>query len=661
MTLLQMKTLTTRNNRGIFAKVRNSPLFFLPLLLVGGYVLASFAYTHIMENVSSDNGGRQQVIAAAHNSNSKPENTSLRQASASISSASPEWKLNNPNQVISSVNVVLSNIYLFNSKNTRDYFASTGKNYDLILDQWHYYFQARGVKYMVIHESDLTPNLNPGILILPSAIALGSGERTAIQEFEKKGGSVLATWATGTRNGSGEWLGYEFLHKQFDIKITGEIAAQDNEKFLVVSGIKPVAFTLPTGSRIWLGLDTIDERPLRVAGRANIAGRFMDAVRTPGKENDNAAIVYAELGSSRRVYFAFAENSWRFEQANLYTLLDDVLNWLHRRPGIYLANWPYPFQAAQVVEMDTEQDFSNALNFANMLDSYGLQGTFYALTSVAAQYPDIVRRLEHRHEIAYHGDVHDAFKGQSREMQSKRLDVMQQELRPLLITPSRLRGFRPPYELADQVVETLLFEKGFGHILGNSDGTAAMLPYLSPVSPMDFQKGLVVLPRTQRDDMNFTKDGLGSQEMTKTMIDDFDQALEFGAFGVLSIHSQQFKSDSLVAKSTEQYLSHIKATGNKTWVDSSGNIESWWRDRALFKSRLTGDPSKMLLNITVDKPGLRWNSALVISNPVRGLPPKIRIDKAGKTQPKLVRLDDYRTAIVFNALEPGNYSYYLSY
>lgn len=663
MTQPQMNTLASRKNKGIFTQIRNSPLFFLPLLLVGGYALASFAYTHIMENDEWGNHGRQQVVAAAHSSNlnSGYVESNPVQVSAAISDAPSEWKQDNPHQVISSIKVPFSNTYLLNSKETRDYFTSIGENYDLILNQWHYYFDARGVKYIDIQDADLIADLKSGILILPSTVALSSEERTAIQAYEKKGGSVLATWATGVRNGTGEWVGYGFLQEQFDINVTGEIAAQDNEKFLVVSGDTPVASSLPAGSRIWLGLDKIHEHPLRVSGGDNVAGRFMDAVRTPSIANTNEAIVYTEPGSSRRVYFSFAEKSWRFQQADIYSLLDNVLNWLHRRPDAYLANWPYPYRAAQIIEMDTEQGFPNASKLADMLDSYGLQGTFYCLTSVATIYPDIVERLEHNHEIAYHGDVHDAFKGQPKEIQSKRLDTMQLELQPLVTTPSKLRGFRPPYELGDRVVESLLFEKGFGHILPNSDDTEAMLPYISSASPKNFQNGLIVLPRTQRDDMNFIRNGLSSQDMTMTMNKDFDQAHEYGALGVLSVHSQNFEPDGPIAKPMAEFLAHIKSSGDKTWVAPSGTIESWWRERALFKSKLTGTPSKMLLNITVKKPGVHWSTSLVISNTVRGLHPKIKISKVGKTQPKLIPLDDYRTAIVFNVLEPGNYSYHLSY
>lgn len=654
-----MSTLSIHESQGILSRIRNLPLFYLPLILIGGYALASLSYEFIIQTDFLNRQILQQHEAGLEKAEKAEE---AEQAVVdSANAASPDFISDNPHQAYSAVDIASTNIYLLASKNTSNYFASSGGNYAQILDQWHYYFEDRGIKYAEIHETDLTNGLKPGILILPSTVAFGDKERTALAAFEKRGGSVLATWATGARNDSGKWLGYDFLHEQFNIKVTGQIAQQDKEKFLVVSGETPVSYTLSAGTEIWMGLDKVHEYPLRFSGGEHIAGRLMDAVRTPNITAENEAIVYNETNSSRRVYLGFSENSWVYEQSNMYVLLDDVFNWLKRRPDAYLANWPYPYRAAQILEMDTEQDYPNATNFADMLNSNGISGTFYSLTSVAIKYPDVVRQLELKNEIAYHGDVHDAFQAQSREVQSRRLDEMRRELTPVVKNPAGLRGFRPPYELSDQITESLLYEKGFGHILANSFNTQAMLPFISLSSPKDFRTGLIVLPRTQRDDMNFAKEKLDSPEMTRAMIEDFDQAREFGALGVLSVHSQTFAEGSPVATATAGFLTYIKSSGGKTWVAPSGTIESWWRDRARLKFRLTGEPKKMLLDVTLEEPALRWSSAIVVSNPARGAQPTISAAKAGMPQPQLVALDDYRTAIVFDALRPGHYSYYLSY
>jgi peptidoglycan/xylan/chitin deacetylase (PgdA/CDA1 family) len=620
-------------------KIRNSPLFFLPLLLFVGFILASWINTLIMRN-----------DGWISNSIDQAEYTTASYVKQNYS---------DQQQVLSDVSVTTTPIYLLNSKNTRDYFNSTGGNYDLILDQWHYYFQAQEIKFHDIRDEDLKSSMKPGILVLPSSVALGAQELSAIDDFEHNGGSVLATWATGARNGAGEWVGYNFLSNQFGIKVSDEFPSQENDRFLVVFGDTPVTHTLPAGTRIWLG--KIHEHPLRVSGGNSFAGLFMDAVRTPKPDTANQAIVYTDDGHSRRVYFGFSENSWQFEQQNIYELLNDVFDWLNHRPTAYLASWPTPFRSAQIIEMDTEQGFNNAVKLADILDSSEFKGTFYSLTSVATKYPGVVKNIETHHEIAFHGDVHTAFKGQSEDVQSKRIDAMRQELEPLVSAPSRLTGFRPPYELSDQKTESILFKKGYRHILSNSDGTQSMLPYISAASPNNFQSGLIVLPRTQRDDMNFLKEGGNAAVMTKEMNDDFDQAVKIGALGVLSVHSQNFEVDSPVALSTAELLTHIKSSGNSAWVASSGSIDSWWRERAQIKSSLTGNLHRMLLNITIANGELKQSASIIVLNPVKGVPPTIRATKVSMSLPGLVLLDEYRTAIIINAMSAGDYSYYLSY
>jgi peptidoglycan/xylan/chitin deacetylase (PgdA/CDA1 family) len=643
-----MGALSISENKGFFAQLRNSPFFILPLILIGGYALASLSYTLIMEN---ENLSRRATPSVQH---VEPVADQAR------TDVTPVWKPDNPNQVYSAVRIATPTIYLLNSRKTREFFASSGGDYSLFLDQWHYYFQSRGVKYADIFEAEL-PGLKAGILILPSVVRLDSEDRSAIASFERKGGSVFVTWATGSRDDKGQFAGYGFLRDQFGVSVSGEIAAQDVEKFLVLSGETPVSHTLPAGTRIWLGLDKVREHPLRISGGEYAAGRFLNAVRTPENGVANDSVIYTEQGMSRRVYFAFSESSWQYEHENMYRLLDDTFNWLERRPDAFLANWPYPYRAAQILEMDTEQGYPNATNFASLLNASGLQGTFYSLTSVAVKFPEVVSQLEFKHEIAYHADVHDGFKGQPKEEQSKRMDVMRAQLTPIVKNPDGLRGFRPPYELSDLDTEALLFEKGFGHILANSDNTQSMLPYISLSSHGDFSKVLIVLPRTQRDDMNFAKQGLSGKEMAKVMIDDFNQTGEFGALGVLSVHSQSYETGGAVASATADFVGYIRASGGKTWVAPSGKIEAWWRNRALLKYELTGEPENMQLNVTVGAPGLRWRSAIVILNPVVGAELKIRVYKAGMPEPSVVALDKYRTALVFNTLDAGNFRYHLSY
>ena len=99
-------------------------------------------------------------------------------------------------------------------------------------------------------------------------------ERQAIVDFRARGGSVLATWATGVRGGSGAWLGFGFLERALDTKVVGTTASEKDDNFLMPRGELPVTHSLPAGHRIWT--ERVPEwLPLRLAA-VNPAVHIMD-------------------------------------------------------------------------------------------------------------------------------------------------------------------------------------------------------------------------------------------------------------------------------------------------------------------------------------------------------------------------------------------------
>ncbi|MDD2810387.1 hypothetical protein, partial [Rhodoferax sp.] len=48
---------------------------------------------------------------------------------------------------------------------------------------------------------------------------------------------------------------------------------------------------------------------------------------------------------------------------------------------------------------------------------------------------------------------------------------------------------------------------------------------------------------------------------------------------------------------------------------------------------------------------------LVVMNPQKGVLPTLRSTKVGTVLPQVMRLDDYRAAVIFEQLKPGDYIY----
>lgn len=555
-------------------------------------------------------------------------------------------------------------VVLYTSPTTRAYFAKIGGNYDTLLTPWREYFINR--KHNVIEIGDLSKlrGVERGVLVLPSTVAMGEGDRAEIALFVKRGGSVLATWATGTRNGNGDWEGWQFL-ETLGVKTVGELPVESESRQLILSGESPLSHTLASGQRIWMSKTS--ESLLRFKGD-QVAGRFMNWARiTEDEYRNEGAIVYSETkatstGSSRSVAFAFSESAWESHPLLAYNLIDDTLQWLLRSPAIVRSAWPNGKQSAQVIEMDTEEGFSNSLAFGALLRSIlDYRPTFYVLTSVGKEFPGVVNQLAKDFEIAYHGDVHDSFKGQLAPLQEQRILNMQQQMASVLSDTKHIDGFRAPTEGYSQITERLLQKYGIRHHAVDPQRTEGRLPDLLKQEDVKREDSLVLLPRTQRDDINFVNQNLSVEQTTQALIDDFDLARETGALGWLSVHSQNFKPDDVLFKALPAYLAHVKKNYGTMWLANAGQVANWWRERDRFKlsSQQLGQRLEFNITITGDQPVS--GVSMIVMLPQKGVLPTVRTLKIGFKEPVVSKIDDFRAAVVFDTLAPGNYAYQVTF
>ena len=374
---------------------------------------------------------------------------------------------------------------------------------------------------------------------------------------------------------------------------------------------------------------------------------------------DEGAVLYSEKSpqAGRVVSFAFAESTWESHPLGIFPLLDDTLTWLQREPVIVRAAWPHGKLAAQIIEMDTEQGFANATAFAAMMRAVDYPATFYVLTSVGKLFPDILSALAREFEIGYHGDVHTSFKGQPANAQETRLQTMRAEMASVIPKTAGMTGFRAPTEGYDATTEQLLQKAGFRHHTADPNRTEGRLPLTVPMDGVDPQDALIVLPRTQRDDINLYLEKLTPEQCTKALIDDADQAFATGSLGLLSVHSQNFGSDSTLPQALPGLLVHLKTLGRPLWMASAGQVADWWRDRERFRmtSKFTGKRLEFNITILGDKP-LR-GASLMIMLPHKGIVPTVQSTKIGGIQPLVSKVDNYRATVVFDSLNPGNYFY----
>ena len=548
------------------------------------------------------------------------------------------------------------NVLLYASPNTRAYLAGIGGNYETLLVPWRTYFLDRKLGVKEIQDATQLRRHEKGVLVLPSAVSLSDEERAEILAFRARGGAILTTWATGTRNGKGDWEGWQFL-ETLGVKVLGEIPGDAELNHLILTGESPVSHTHPAGQRI--GMGKTSESSLRATGEM-VAGRFMNWARiTDAERRNEGAIIYTEAsaGMGRVVFFAFAESTWEPNQLVHYGFIDDTLQWLQREPSIVLAAWPNGKRAAQVIEMDTEDGFANALPFASMMQALDYPATFYVLTSVGKLFPDVLTRLARDFEVAYHGDVHDSFKDQSAAIQEQRIQNMRREMASVLPDTKNITGFRAPLEGYDATTEQLLHKYGIRHHVSSPNRTEARLPLLAKIDGVKTEDTLVVLPRTQRDDINMRGEQLTADQTTQALIDDFDLVVDTGALGLLSIHSQNFMADGTLPKAMPGFLVHTKQRRAQVWKATGGEVADWWRERERLKLSSANSGKRLVFNITVTGTKPVSGASLVVMMPQKGLLPSVQSTKIGGVKPTVSSIDNYRATILFDSLSPGHHAY----
>ena len=531
-------------------------------------------------------------------------------------------------------------IVFLHSAATSAYFKGTKTSYaDDLLVPWRSFFRRNKVAVREAKASELASITGKAVLIIPSAVVLSDAERKAIHGRIAAGWSVLGTWALGTRDDKGANRGYQFLEELFGVKVLYDKPPADDFRFFLPYGETPLTYRLRSGQRMYFRPS--GEAPLRLRTDHG-AGRISDYNRDVSQsELVMPVAAFDERDGSRRAYIGAPESSWDSAQAEMDAFLFGTLDWLKRKPIVFKSAWPEAYEAALLLEMDTEDKFANGAAFAAQLEKAGLRGTFFCLTSEAAKNAGTLKRIAARHEIAYHADLHTGFKKVDAARQDERMKAMAKQLLPLLPPGAKPVGFRPPLEEYDSTTEKLLRPNGLAYMAGSNDTSEDALPKFSKIDP-----ALVMLPRTWADDIVLLRAGkLDAASTDRILLASLQTTLAGRGFGLLSIHSQHFETGGELQRAMPVFLQAVAQARAKLWTASADAIARWWRDQEAVQVIQKND--HVTLQVARDGIG---GLKLIVIGPVAGKPPKVD----GLEGPAQVRkLDDQRWALLLPELKAG--------
>jgi hypothetical protein len=556
---------------------------------------------------------------------------------------------------------MIQRVQIYASPTTRARLTATGMDANESVRTWEVFLRKYRIPYQTVVSVEQLEKLQPGVLLLPSAIALTEREKQAVVDFRSKGGGVLSTWMTGVENEAGELRGYGFMQDALGVKVVGNTEAQANDIWLIPHGDNPVTHNLPAGSRIWL--ERVKQGyPLRLVG-AHPAANIMDWGRTVVPEKPSTTITFDERLQptgrlSRSVVFGYPERLWISADPKLLeAIAHNSLMWLLRQPDVYVAAWPHPYTSALVLAVDSADVVADVdLQFARQFEDAGGRATYYVLSENAQKSADILKKIQAKgHEVAFLGDQFKEFKGQSTAEQVKRLDTMQSEMKAVGFDIAVNAGFHAPMEQYDKTTERLLKERSFGHYIASMEASEARLPFFAPDVPgiEKSAKPLVVLPRTLGGPEDEDRD---EATRMKECLNELDLASQMAGLAVVRIPNQSL----LVKAELGEFFGHLKSMSNRMWMATGGQVSEWWRERERVSANLELNALAPVLKVTIsgDKP-LRQAVAVWVNLPEsRGA---LRLVARGSYAklPKVVRIDDWRNAVVLEGLAAGEYQWHL--
>ncbi len=551
-------------------------------------------------------------------------------------------------------------VILYESESTRSHFAKIGGNYENLLKPWRNYFQDRKRNFKSISTNEQLSELKTGVLILPSALALSDPERSAIMAFREKGGSVLATWATGTRTNDGEWSGWQFL-ELIGAKHLGELEKDSPNRTIIFDGQTPLSNTLPAGQSYTMA--STGENLLRIKGDYR-AAQFANEQRvTANGEPREGAIIYSEApgSNSRSAIFAFSENSWEARPLIVHQLIDDTLRWLNRDVVAQRAYWPEGKKAAQIISSDSTENLEQAVEIASKLQASAIPSTCFVSPTLAKESLKTTNLLSRVCEIAVLSKISSATDGKSAAPSiQEQLSSARSEINTVFASGGKAFGIKTLTELTAKTIEQPLVNSGYKYYVSALGRSETHLPEFTKTQIPDADLDLLNIPFAQASDAQL-KPGLSAAQVKQLLAKDFEQLLNEGSLGWLNFATGAAGNKDESRQGFTQHWESLKQYRNSIWFTNASQVNDWWRMRERLKLDTAYNGKRLDLNLTVKGEQLFKGAALVVMLPKKNAVLAVSGTKVGTPIPTVVVLDEFRAQLKFTDLNPGNYSYQVTF
>ena len=462
---------------------------------------------------------------------------------------------------------------VFSSPRNQAYFPDP-TYYRSTLASWSALIQDTGGNVREVVDADGLGTLREqDLLVLVEAPCLSIEEIAAVEAHLQAGGGVVANWAVGVRDADCEWTGWQTIVDLTGAEDVRELPSREG-LFLTVPGGVALSPGFDPGTRIELRPDP--SLALRLPGPRVY---WSDWALNPqpdesGGGADVAAIAtYSALGG--RITWLGArlgQGATPADSTRLSRLVRNGIAWAASVPTAAPAAWPGASQAALVFTLDVEDEPQNALYMADFLRERGLPGTFYVVSRLVLEDPEMARALISAGEVGSQTSDHTPLQGLTAQDQRTRLRRSWTEIEGWTgVAPV---GLRPPEETFDPNTLDAWQRAGGTYLLATNESRSAS-PELHRVG----QGTQVLLPRLLKDDYNIIVQDrvLRGASLGQALLAGTRKMRAIGGLAVVSGHTQIIRDGPRI-EALATVADSALAQGD-WWIARASDIADWWMAR----------------------------------------------------------------------------------
>lgn len=487
-------------------------------------------------------------------------------------------------------------VALYVNESTRSYFDDPS-HLPGVVAEWHRVLDALGWSVREIGTAAEVDALGSETLIVaPEALCLANAEIEAIFRHLRGGGGAMANWAIGARDGACRWRGWDTLRDFSGALDVVEYQAGE-QLFVTVPASLPVSAGLPPGARIefyadsHLGLQLPDTHVYWSDWALNSLSAGGEAAA------DAAMALNPTLGGGRAVWFGFRPRQAvrPLDSDRVRRLVRNALQWAAGMPSAGVAPWPEGRNAGLIIAEDSENGFANAASLARLLREHDLPGTFFAVSEMALEHPELADSLTGAGEIGSHTADHVPPAGLPVDEQEIRLSRSVRELEAWAGKP--VQGLRPPEERFDEATLRAwlrVADEGTPYLAAvNAARSAGPEIYRFPEGP------IVMLPRLMKDDYNvFVQEGTRAPDrVLAAYLEGMDKLGALGGLAFIGLHTQVAGTPGQIGV-VGAVLDSVSAQGDRWWVATGADIARWWLDRDAIRLSLQADVDALQLRVS---------------------------------------------------------------